>query len=219
MTMSIEIWLSGFFFLFIIVTNILSNVFGYKTFGNIDTDIQLQAINKDTTKFKISFVLIVTEHFGIIFLAVILFISFGRYNIVLGIIWCVSRIGEGSIQIYDKKNYWGLLNIASEYSGSGDAEKDKLNKSARIILKSKDNVFQYSQILFSIGTFSYSLVFIIYGIVPIFIGWLGFIASIIYGLGNVIYLRKQDIKAIWSLGGLIILLFELILGIWLLFFT
>jgi len=217
--LNIGIWLSGFFFLFIIVTNILSNVFGYKTFGNIDTDVHLQTINKDPTKFKVSFGLIVIEHIGIIFLAIILFIAFGLYNIILGIIWCVSRIGEGSIQIYDKKNYWGILNIASVYSGSSGEEKDKLNKSARTIFKSKDNIFQYSQILFSIGTFSYSLVFIIYGIVPIFIGWLGLIASIIYGLGNVIYLRKQDIKVIWSLGGLIILLFELILGIWLLFFT
>ena len=63
--MNIEMWLSGFFFLFIIITNFASNYFGYKTFGDVDINAQLQEINKDPKKFKISVVVILVEHLGI----------------------------------------------------------------------------------------------------------------------------------------------------------
>ncbi len=84
--MNIEMFFSGFFFLFIIITNILSGRFGYKTFGDVDSDAQLQKVNKDPKKFKISIALIVIEHFSIISLAVTLFITFNQYNIILGIV-------------------------------------------------------------------------------------------------------------------------------------
>jgi hypothetical protein len=211
--------LSGFFFLFIIITNLASNIFGYKTFGDLDSEAQLQKINHNPTKFKIGFVLILIEHFGIISLAITLFIAFSPYNIILGIIWCVFRIGEGLIQIYDKKSYWGLLRIAEKYSNGSSTEKDMLINLSHLILKTKELRFVYAQILFSIGTFAYSTLFVTYGVVPAIIGWFGIVASILYGLGNVIYRIKPDFKILWNIGGLLILLFELVLGGWLLFFS
>ncbi|MBY8991932.1 MAG: DUF4386 domain-containing protein [Candidatus Lokiarchaeota archaeon] len=216
--MSIEIRLSGFIFLFIIITNIASNKFGYKTFGDVDSKAKLQEINTYPKKFKISFVLILVEHISIMSLAVTLFIAFSPYNIILGIVWIVSRIGEALIQIYDKKNYWGLLNIANKYSDTSGAGRDTLIDLARSILKTKDSRFTFAQILFSIGTLAYSLLFVTYGVVPPFIGWFGIVASILYGFGNGIFRLKPNIKPLWNLGGLLILLFEIILGGWLLFF-
>jgi 1,4-dihydroxy-2-naphthoate octaprenyltransferase len=216
--MSVEIRLSGFFFLFIIITNIASNVFGYKTFGDVDSDAQLQMINKDPKKFKISYVLILLEHLGIIFLAVTLFIAFGSYNLILGIVWCISRVVEALIQIYDKKNYWGLLGIAMKYSDTNSADKDELTDLGNNILKTKEFRFVIAQLFFSIGTFAYSILFVIYGVVPLFIGWFGIVAGILYGFGNGIFLIKPDFKVLWNIGGGLILLFELILGGWLLFF-
>ena len=70
--------------------------------------------------------------------------------------------------------------------------------------------------LFSIGTLAYSLVFAIYAPIPILIGWLGIVASVIYGLGNGIYRLKPNFKVLWNLGGLLIFVFEFILGGWLL---
>ena len=216
--MSIEIRLSGFIFLFIIITNIASNKFGYKTFGDVDSKAKMQEINTYPKKFKISFVLILVEHISIMSLAVTLFIAFSPYNIILGIVWIVSRIGEALIQIYDKKNYWGLLNIANKYSDTSGAGRDTLIDLARSILKTKDSRFTFAQILFSIGTLAYSLLFVTYGVVPPFIGWFGIVASILYGFGNGIFRLKPNIKPLWNLGGLLILLFEIILGGWLLFF-
>ena len=204
--------------MFIIITNIGSNVFGYKTFGDVDVNAQLKKINNDQTKFKIGFGLILIEHLGIISLAVTLFIAFGSYNIILGIVWCISRIIEALIQIYDKKNYWKLLDIAIKYSSTSGTENDALTDLSSSILKTKDSIFVIAQLFFSIGTFSYSILFVIYGIVPLFIGWFGIVASILYGFGNGINIIKSNIKGLWNLGGLLILLFEIVLGGWLLFF-
>jgi hypothetical protein len=211
--------LSGFFFLFIIVTNILSNYFGYKTFGDVVLDNQLQEINKDLKKFKVSFVLILLEHIGIISLAVTLLVAFGSYNIILGIVWSSSRIVEALIQIYDKKNYWGLYDLAINYSDTSGTEKDVLIDLGNTILKTKELRFVIAQLFFSIGTLSYSILFVTYGVVPLFIGWFGIVASVLYGLGNGIFLRKSDFKVLWNIGGGLILLFELILGGWLLFLS
>ena len=90
------------------------------------THAKLQQINNDPKKFKISIVLILIEHVSIISLAVMLFIAFSPYNITLAVVWAIFRIGEGLIQIYNKKNYWGLLNIARQYSGTSGAEKNAL---------------------------------------------------------------------------------------------
>ena len=217
--MNIGIWLSGFFFLFIIVTNFASNYFGYKTFGEWDSETQLQLISKDQMKFKLSVALIIMEHIGIISVAVSLFIAFNTYNVILGIVWCTSRIGEALIQIYDKKNYWGLLDLAIKYSDSNGVEKNKLVESGHSILKTKDSIFSFAQILFSIGTFSYSILFVTYEVVPAFIGWFGIVASILYGLGNLISRIKPKVVVLWSIGGLLILIFEIILGVWLLIFS
>jgi len=215
--LSIEIWLSGFFFLLIIVLLMTAGALGYKTFGDIESEVQLQLINKDPKKFKISFGLVLMEHCTIISLAITLFIAFSPYNIILGIVWCISRIGEGLIQIYGKKEYWGLLNIAKKYSSTTDVERKELIDLSDSILKNKNSKFTFTQILFSIGTLAYSILFVTYGIVPLFIGWFGIIASIVYGLGNLIFRIKPDFEVLWNLGGLLILIFEVILGGWLLF--
>jgi len=217
--MTIEIRLCGFLFLFIIITNLASGIFGYKTFGDVDSEAQLRNINKNPTKFKISVVLILIEHLSIISLAVTLFIAFSPYNVILGTVWFIFRTGEGLIQIYDKKNYWGLLNIAKQYSDTRGAEKDALIDLGRSILKTKTSRFAFAQILFSIGTLAYSILFVIYGVIPIIFGWFGIVASLLYGFGNVINRIKPDFKVLWNIGGLLIFLFEIVLGGWLLFFS
>ncbi|MFC1487738.1 DUF4386 domain-containing protein [Thermoproteota archaeon] len=214
----IEIILAGFLFWFIIITNLVSERFGYetKTFNEIDPDTTLQKIKNDPKEFQISFVLILIEHVSIISLAVMLFIAFSQFNIMLAVIWTIFRVGEGLIQIYNKKDYWGLLKIASQYSGTSGAERNALIDLGRSIIKTKNSIFTFTQILFSIGTLAYSILFATYRVVPDFIGWFGIIASIIYSFGNGIQLVKTN-KVLWGLGGLLILLFEIVLGGWLLF--
>ena len=216
--MSIEMRLAGFLFWFIIVILILATErFGYEIFSDLDSAAKLQKINQDPKKFQISIVLALIEHVSIISLAVMLFIAFNSYNIKIAVVWTIFRIGEGLIQIYYKKNYWGLLNIASQYSGASGAEKNALIDLGRSILKTKNSSFSFAQILFSIGTLAYSILFVTYGVVPAIIGWFGIVASILYGFGNGINRVKPNFKVLWNIGGLLIWLFEIVLGGWLLF--
>jgi hypothetical protein len=209
--------LAGFLFWFIIITVVARVRFGYKTFSDLDSDTKLQKINNDPKKFQIGTVLALIEHVSIIALAIILFIAFSPYNILLAVVWTIFRIGEGLIQIYNKKNYWGLLNIARQYSGTSGAEKNALIGLGRSILQTKNSSFTFAQILFSIATLTYSILFVTYGVVPAIIGWFGLVASILYGFGNGINLVKPNFKVLWNVGGLLILLFEAVLGGWLLF--
>jgi len=211
----IENVLSGFLFLFIIITNMVSNRFDYETFSNLDSDTKLRKINKDPKKFKIGTTLIILEHIGIISLAIMLFLTFNSYSLLLAAIWTVSRITEGLIQIINKKSYWNLVNISIQYTEANETEKKSLSNLTYKILKAKNFAFTFAQILFSVGTISYSILFVTSGVVPELIGWFGIVASLIYGFGSGIKLAKTNIKAVWSIGGLLILIFELILGLWL----
>jgi hypothetical protein len=112
-----------------------------------------------------------------------LFIAFSSYHIILAVVWTISRSAEGAIQIYNKKSYWGLLDIARQYSGSSGAKKKRLQDLGHSILKTKNSVFSFAQILFSIGTLSYCILFVTYGVVPPIIGWFGLVAGILYGFG------------------------------------
>ena len=107
--------------------------------------------------------------------------------------------------------------MAKKYSSSSGAEKKALSDLALSILKKKNTVFTVTQVLFSIGTLAYSIFFVTSEVVPKALGWFGVLASIVYGLGNGIKLVKTDFKALWNIGGLLILILELILGGWLLF--
>ena len=209
--------LSGLLFWLIIMTNIASNRFGYQTFGDLNSEADLKKINNNPREFKIGFVFILVEHICIILLAIMLFIAFGQYSVILGMAWLVCRVGEGLIQIINKKNYWRLLNVARQFSDASDAERNALADLRLHILESKYANFIFAQFLFALGTLAYSILFVTYGVVPAVIGWLGIAAAILYGLGNVMTRLRPGLRALWNVGGLLILIFEVVLGGWLVF--
>ncbi|NVM19328.1 MAG: DUF4386 family protein [Candidatus Lokiarchaeota archaeon] len=201
-------------------------VFGYilePTPKHYESDAKLLNFNNNPKKFQTGVVLALIEHFSVITLPIILFIVFSRYNIIFGIIWGIFRVAEGSIQVYIEKDYWGLLNIAKQYSVSSGAEKYSSFDSYRNILKTKSFRFAFAMICWSIGTLAFSIVLVAYvGAVPPFIGWLGIPASIVIGFANVARLVKPDFKvyeAMSSIFGLLAVVFEVIIGGWLIFYS
>jgi hypothetical protein len=218
--MSIEMFLAGFLFLFIIVTITASSQLGNKiSFGesDFDADAKLQEIIDDPKRFRYSVYLALVEHGAIIALAIVMFAVFGHYSLILGLVWLIARSVEGLIIFNNEKNYWGLLNLSKQYQNTSGADKTAVSDLGRSILETKEYRFTFAQILFSIGTLSYSLVFVIYGAVPSILGWFGVAAAILYGLGNVVIVTKPKTKTIGALGGLLIFLFEAALGIWLIY--
>ena len=212
-------FLAGFLFLFIIVTLTTSSQLGNTVgFGESDQDIdeKLQDIIDNPKRFRMSVYLALVEHGAIIALAIVMFVVFSPYSLMLGSIWLVSRTVEGLINYDNQKNYWGLLRVAGQYSdASGD--KTALGDLGRNIVETKAYRFSFAQILFAIGTIAYTMVFVLYEAVPLIIGWLGLIAAILYGVGNGIIVVKPKNKILASLGGLLIFLFEAALGIWLVY--
>ena len=228
--MIILIKLAGFLFLFILVLNLVMVAFGYinpeQTISSdaqtLNSDAELQKINKNgSKKFKISIVVALIEHFSVVALPIMLFIVFSQYNtilvLILGIVWTIFRVGEGLIQVYNEKNYWGLLKIARQYSSTSGAEKKSLSELGVTILQTRDSRFKFAMILWAIGTFAYSIVLVTYGASPI-IGWLGIVASILIGFGNGIKFVKPSFEVLSTIGGLLAIIFEIIIGGWLLFF-
>ncbi|MFX0044010.1 MAG: DUF4386 family protein [Candidatus Hodarchaeota archaeon] len=223
--MRIEIWLSGFLFLLILILQIVMAVFGYilePTPKHYESDEKLQKFNNDPKKFKIGVGFALLEHFCVITLAIMLFFVIGPYSIIFGIVLIIFRVLEGSIQVYIEKDYWGLLNIAKKYSVTSGAERVSLMDSYRSILKTKSSRFTYAMIGWSIGTFAFSIVLVTYDMAPPFIGWIGIVASILIGFSDGMKLVKPDVKAyetISSISGLVAILFEVLIGGWLLFFS
>jgi len=214
----VEMFLSGFLFLFILVLNIVMASFGYtmeKADYNPEAD--LKKININPKKFKTGITLALIEHGSVIALTILLFIAFSSYNLILGIIWLIFRTAEGLIQFINEPNYYRLLNIAKQYSSNN--EKKTLINSAKNIFKTKDTRFKFAMICWSIGTLAFSIVLITSEVVPTIIGYLGIIASILVGLTTVIKLAKPKSKDLTTIGGLTAILFEIIIGIALLYYS
>ncbi len=217
MTVDVASTAAGLLFWLIIATNIASNRFGYQTFGDPESEAVLSEISQDPRKFKIGFALIILEHLCIIALATALFIAFNHLSLALAIVWLVSRGSEGVIQIVEKRSYWRLLGIAMQYEHAEGEERSELADLRLEILRSKRVNFLYAQLLFSVGTLSYAVLFATEGVVPPLLGWFGVAAALLYGVGDGLAIRRPDSTAVWSIGGLLILIFESILGGWLLF--
>jgi hypothetical protein len=217
--MIIEMMLSGFLFLFILVLNLVMGAFGYlMEKDDYDPDKDLKKIAKSLKKFKIGIGLALIEHGCVIALTVLLFIAFSSYNLMLGIVLVIFRTGEGLIQFYNEPFYWKLIDIARKYSSASGAEKKSLSDSALKIFKGKDTRFKYAMICWSVGTLAFSIVLVNLSFVPVFIGWLGIIASILVGIGTAIKLVKPKIK-LAMVGALFAILFEIIIGGWLVYYS
>ncbi|MFX1551820.1 MAG: DUF4386 family protein [Promethearchaeota archaeon] len=222
--MSLVIWISGFLYLLILALQIVMAAFGYilePTPKHYESDYKLQNFNKDPGKFKIGIGVALIEHICVISLAIMLFFVISPFNILLGIVCLIFRVAEGVIQVYLEKDYSGLLNIAKSYSVSSGTEKESLMDSYRRILKAKSTRFAYAMIGWSIGTLAISIVLVSYALAIPFIGWLGIVTSILIGFANGMKLLKPNIKIyenISSFSGLLAILFEILIGISLMFF-
>jgi len=217
--MIVEMFLSGFLFLLILVLNLVMASFGYKMEKeDYDPDADLNKINDDPKKFKTGIALSLIEHGSVIALTVLLFIIFSSYNLTLGILLLIFRTAEGLIQFINEPNYWKLLNIAKQYTSSSN-KKESLSNKAKNIFKTKDQRFKAAMICWSIGTLAFSIIIVVSEVIPAIIGYLGIIASILVGLTTAIKLAKPNFKDLTAIGGLTAILFEIIIGIALVYYS
>jgi len=209
--------LCGFLFLFILATNAASVGLGNKI-GEDDSVAKLRMINDNPNKFQMSIVSALISHVSIIALAVMLYIVFSPYNKPLAVAGTIFRLGESLILIYNEINFLGLLNMAKEYAVAGDAQKIALSDSGRIILQTKNSGFTLAMILLSIYALAYCILFLSSGAIPMMIGWLGLAASVLSVVGSGIKLVEPGFEILFTIGFLLMILFEITFGGWLLFY-
>ena len=221
MPIEIAMRVSGFLYLYILASYIPLAIFGYQIgWGDYDSDTILQRINNHPTNFYISIVIALIEHASIIALAVLLFIAFGPLSLILAIVLTTFRIGEGLIAFYNEKSYWGLVKIARQYASTSDVEKNALSDLALNILETRDFRWNIMHLIFwPIGTLAFSIVLVTSGVVPPFIGWLGIIAALVSIPVSGIKLAEYDNKVLFGISGLLGISFEIIIGVWLLFYS
>jgi hypothetical protein len=181
-----------------------------------DPDVDLKKIKKNPKKFEIGIGLAIVEHGCVILLTILLFIISSPYSMLLGIILLIFRIGEGLIQFINEPNYWSLIKLAEQHSDANDVDKNAITGLAGDIFKTKDRRFKFAMICWSIGTLAFSIILVTSEIVPQIVGWLGIVSSILVGFGTGIKLLKPNFRG-EVIGGLSAILFEVIIGGWLLF--
>ncbi len=211
--------LAGVLFLFIIILNVASVSFGNELMSDLDAEVKLERISEDPTRFKTGIGLAVAEHLAIIALAVTLFVAFSSHDKRLGWIWLGARSLEGLILVYTEIRIWGLLSLAERYSVAGSVEQSNLIALGQGILQTKNTGFLLASVLFGIGTMAYSYLFVTQGVVPLYIGRVGIIFGLLWGLSNGLSLVTPSLLVLTNFSGLAVLIFELILGGWLMLFS
>lgn len=209
--------LCGFLYLFILVTNAVSVALGNKI-GEDDSVAKLRMINDNPNKFQISIISALISHVSIIALAGMLYMVFSPYNQLLAFVGTIFRQGESLILIYNEINFLGLLNVAKEYALVGDTEKIALSVSGHIILQTKNSGLTLAMTLLSIYALAYCILFLSSGAIPIMIGWLGLAASVLSVVGSGIKLVEPGFEILFTIGFLLMMLFEITFGGWLLFY-
>ncbi|MFC1507526.1 DUF4386 domain-containing protein [Thermoproteota archaeon] len=210
--------LCGFLFLFILATNAASVVLGNKI-GEEDSVTKLLMINNNPNQFLSSLVVALISHVSIIPLVVMLYFVFSPYNKLLMIIATIFRLGEALIHIYNEINFLQLINMAKEYAVVSDADKIVLRASANIILQTKNFTFPIALALLAIGALAYCILFVTNRAIPTMIAWLGLTASVLSVVGSGIILIEPGFDILFKIGFLLMMLFEIIFGGWLLFYS
>ena len=211
--------IAGLLFLLIIVVNIASVSYGNELMSDLNAAVKLQRISEDPTRFKKGIELAVVEHLTIIALSVTLFIAFSSYDKRLGWVWLVARSLEGLILIYTETRIWELLSLAERYLVVDITEQSTLIEMGQNILQTKNTGFLLASVLFGIGTMMYSYLFVTHGVAPLNIGRAGIIIGFLWGVSNGLSLFTPSFLVLTNLSGLAVLVFELLLGGWLLLFS
>ncbi len=218
----LEMFLAGFLFLLIFVLQIAMAVSGYileSSPKHYDSDAILPKFESSPGRFKVGVGLALFEHFCVIALAVLLFLVFSPYNLIWGIVLLVFRVIEGLIQVYIEGGYWGLLGLARRYSAAKGKEKASLSDSHRAILDTKNRRFAVAMVCWSIGTFAFTMLLLIFALVPPIIAWVGIVACIVVGINSAIKVARGKGVQVLLVGALLAIAFEVIIGIWLIYYA
>ena len=206
--------LCGFLFLFILFTSILSKATAGVPLDSDNVSESLQKTAADSKKFRISIVFDLISHVSIIALAGALFLAFSQYNQTLAFMGTLFRVVEGTIIAFSEISGLMLLAVAQQYVSAGGTETAALESLGRILILAEDWGLKIGLIFLGFGSLLYAILFVTSSAVPRALGWWGIIAGVLAAGGILLSLVNPKIK---MLGILVMIPYEIVLGIWLLF--
>ena len=208
--------LCGFLYFFILVTSAASAGLGNRN-DEADAALKLTNISENPGQYRLSVFVAIMSHLGIVVITGALFLAFSSYNRQLALIGSVSRLGEAFVLLYNEVSVLRLLDLAKEYALT-DSNKESLRLLGDQILQTKNARFLLGLLLLGIGAFAYSLMFVQSGAIPSMIAWLGLVAGIVTVIGILVNFAS-GFGTVYVIGMLSMMVFEVIFGGWLLFFS
>jgi len=208
--------LCGFLYIFILITNAASVGLGDRT-GETDSAAMLAAISENPGRYRMGVIVAIASHLGIVAITGTLFLAFSQFNRQLALIGSVSRLGEAVAMIYGEVTVLRLIDLAREYA-SADSNKESLRLLGDQILRTKNIGVDLGLLLLSIGAIAYCISFVQSGAVPSMIANLGLAAGIISAIG-ILMKFASGFSAIAVIGMVLMMVFEVTFGGWLLFFS
>ena len=199
MSSEITMKLSGFLFLLILFLYFIKIALGNVDDKENDPDAELRKITKSPGKYRVSIIVGFIHHISVITLSILLFIGFGAYNLLLGLIWLIFRVGEGLILASNEKSYWELRKVAAEYSTHSGDKKNSYIHLALLTLQRKYSRFSLAMFCWSIGTLAFSVTLVPSGAVPFSLGVLGIAAGVFSFLQNGLYLSTRKYYSVLSI--------------------
>jgi hypothetical protein len=213
---SFALKLCGSLYIFILITNAVSVGLGNRT-GETDSAAMLPTISENPGRYRMGVIVAIISHLGIVAITATLFIAFSPFNRQLALIGSVSRLGEALAMIYGEITVLRLIDLAREYA-LADSNKESLRLLGDQILQTKNTEVDLGLLLLSIGAIAYCISFVLSGAVPSMIAWLGLAAGIISAIGILIKLIS-GFSALAVIGMVLMMVFEVTFGGWLLFFS
>jgi len=213
---SLALKLCGFFYFFILVTSAVSAGLGNKN-DEIDSASKFSIISENPGQFRMSVNISLISHLGILVISGMLFLAFSSHNRSLALIGSVFRIGEGLVLLYNEVSVLKLLDLAKEYALT-ESNKESLRLLGDKILQTKNATFLLGLLLLGIGALTYCIMFLQSGAIPSTIAWLGLVAGILTVIGILVNFTS-GFGTVYVIGMLSMMVFEVIFGGWLLFYS
>lgn len=210
--------LTGILFLFVLATSAASGALAVvkPTAAPDEVAITLRNVAKDRGKQRTSILFDLASHVGIIALAGALYLAFSPHNRSLALLGTLWRVAEGVILAFSEINNLVFLGVAQAFVSANGAEAVALETTARAIRMMENWGFTIGLIFFALAALAYSALFVSTKAVPLALGWLGVVASVLAVAGTWLGLARPDLSSVSMIGFLAMILYEIALGVWLL---
>ncbi len=209
--------LTGFLFLFILATSALSG--GLAVELNADPDQianTLRNIAEDPGKYRTGITFDLVSHMAIIAIASALYLTFNKYNKQLALFGTLWRVVEGIIMVFTELNNFVLLEIAQNFLSATGTKAVTLETTAQGIILVSNWGVNIGLAFLALGALAYNILFISSKAVLRPIGWLGIVASVLGVSGILLGLIIPELLVVLTGGTLLMMFYEIALGIWLL---